>query len=819
MKSGKRKMGTLDVINDYAELGRSKDIIYMTTDKKVIAGKEIQIRGKELINFGSCSYFGLEQDPRLIQSAKDYMDEYGVQFSSSRSYLSCHPLDEYEQLLSEIFGKPAITFTSVSLGHHAVVSVVMGSNDLAIMDQQVHRSVQDAILKTKGLSIEIVRHNRIDLLEQKIQNSYNQYDKIWYAIDGVYSMYGDYAPIVEIEKLLNKYPKLHLYADDAHGMSIAGKNGSGVILDKIKFHDRMILGTSLNKAFASGGGVFLLPDQELARRIKNIGGTYIFSGPPQVATIGAGIASAKIHLSNEIITKQEELKSKIHYCHQLLIKNNLPVLSNSDTPIFFIGVGLVITCFDLVHRLHQDGFFVNPGIFPAVPDQSAGVRFTITIHHTFEDIDLLVDRIAYHFPRTFQDLGRSVKDIHRGFKKIKTFNQLISGIPQTTEHISGYSIQHETTIKNIDEELWNQTIGSLGANDYEQIKFFEKTFSLNPRKESNWKFHYYIVRDQSNTPVIVTYFTEALTMDDMFSSSTISKKIAHEREILNDPYHLSSKTLTMGCLLSVGKHLFMDESNKDWKMAMLALLEVVQDYREHFDIPVLSLRDFDSHDLRMKNFFLDQGFKRIEIPNGHVLPLSPWQEKDEFLSQLQGNSAKSKSDRRRFVKNRALKFEHLYQIKELKDSSDSKVKHIQQLYKNVSAKNFEISGFELHEGFFKTAIDHANWEVIELFIDSNPQSVGMAVSYKTKKLYSFLVTGIDYSALKAHDVYAQILWQCVKRANTLKLDLNMGLTASQSKRKFGPEIIHNSIYVQNKDNFKDVIIQTKTETIPFMRYS
>ena len=83
-------------------------------------------------------------------------------------------------------------------------------------------------------------------------------------IDGVYSMYGDFAPMQDIVTLLNKYQKLHLYADDAHGMSIAGKNGAGIIYNQAPLHKKMVMATSLNKAFAAGEEFFCFRTKNFA---------------------------------------------------------------------------------------------------------------------------------------------------------------------------------------------------------------------------------------------------------------------------------------------------------------------------------------------------------------------------------------------------------------------------------------------------------------------------------------------------------------------------------------------------------------------------
>src|SRR6185436_14972501 len=120
----------------------------------------------------------------------------------------------------------------------------------------------------------------------------------WYMADGVYSMYGDYAPLKDIMQLLYNHEQLHLYVDDAHGMSWAGKNGAGFAKTILPRHERMFLVTSLNKAFAAGGGCLVYPNDDWKRKVRNCGSTMIFSGPVQPPLLGAAIASAQIHLSD-----------------------------------------------------------------------------------------------------------------------------------------------------------------------------------------------------------------------------------------------------------------------------------------------------------------------------------------------------------------------------------------------------------------------------------------------------------------------------------------------------------------------------------------
>lgn len=796
----------VETINDMINFGREKGVLHHYTEDESYNGRTIRINGKELIHFGSCSYLGLDVDERIKEGAIEAIRKYGTQFSSSRTYVSSTLYTEYERLLRELFGAPIILTTSVSLGHHAVIPVVIEEGSAIILDQQVHASIQDAALRmeTRGVTVTKIRHSNMEELEAKIVELMVKHEKVWYMIDGIYSMYGDYPPLKKIVDLMDKYKQFHLYVDDAHGMSIAGKHGRGMVLSRIELHKKMILATSLNKSFAAGGGVFIFPNEDICKKVMNCGGPLIFSGPLQIATIGAGIASAKIHLSNEIIERQAQLKEKLHYCHDLLLKYNLPVVSNPEAPINFVGCGLTKVGANMVRRMINEGFYVNLAMFPAVPDICTGVRFALTLHHTKEDIDNLVARLAYHFPKALREEGRTFADLQRAFRKVATFKDL----PVETEEVKpineGYSLQHETTIEKVDKDLWNKLIGNKGVNDWNQMKFFEETFSGNELPEHNWNFHYYIIRDKENTPVLATFFTTTLAKDDMFSPAAVSKQLEFERK--DNPYYLSSTTFTMGCFMSVGEHIYVDRNRDDWKKAMMILLDEVWKEQDRQKASVLSLRDFDTNDQVMRDFFLDQSFIKMDLPDGHIIDTLGWNNIEDYLDQLN-------SKKRKYVKEEVLELENRYEIRSVDNASEAELDHYYQLYNNVGERSFEISGFPLNRNFIEKVVKHPQWELLELKLKPEydnrreRKAVGIAINYKTKNNYCGLVAGMDYSFLEAHGVYAQIMWQTIKRANQLKLKtVNLGLTASLNKRRFGAKVLKNVAYIQMRDSFNAQLI-------------
>ena len=333
--SQKSIIETVDQIINHA---KEQGVIHLNTEDEKLNQNVITIDNKPLINFGSCSYLGLEFNQKVRNAAKQAIDDYGTQFSSSRAYISPRYYNELESKLEQIFDSPTIVTATTTLGHLAALPVLVGKDDAVILDHQVHSSVQSAAqqLKAKKIKVELIRHNRMDLLENRIQELKGEYDKIWYMADGIYSMYGDTTPIEEVYNLLDKYPQLNFYVDDAHAMSCYGDKGQGYVLSKRKIHERMVVATSFAKAFATGGGALIFPNRALAQKVRNCGGPLITSGPMQPSALGAANAVADLHLSGEITELQEDLQENILYANLLLKRYKLPNLSNDNSPIFLL---------------------------------------------------------------------------------------------------------------------------------------------------------------------------------------------------------------------------------------------------------------------------------------------------------------------------------------------------------------------------------------------------------------------------------------------------------------------------------------------------
>lgn len=390
----------LNIVEQYMTEGIQKGYCYLSVEDDELNGRTIKIHGQDLINFGSGSYLGLETDRRLIDGAIEGALRYGTQFSSSRAYVASGQHSELEALLAQIFNVSAdcvIVLPSTTLAHMSAIPVTIESKDVIVLDRHVHNTVRMAVNLLKSLenSVEAIEipHNRLDILEQKIKELRNRASRIWYMIDSIYSMHGDISPLKTLEDMLNDYEQLYVYVDDAHGMSWKRISGRGYTLDTIKLHSKMVIATSLNKSFGAAGGALVFPEKKWSQRVRTCGEPLIFTGPIQPPLLGACIASAKVHLSDEIRTLQSDLLTRIKYCNELLKKYNVPI-EESIAPIFFVRVGKRDKTRFLAENLRRDGYYFNVATFPAVSPERTGIRFTVTLHHSLEDIQNLIEAIA-----------------------------------------------------------------------------------------------------------------------------------------------------------------------------------------------------------------------------------------------------------------------------------------------------------------------------------------------------------------------------------------------------------------------------------------
>ena len=780
----------LNTVHEVFTDAKQEGVLHLYAEGKSFSGRKIRVKNRELFHFGTTGYLGLEQDARLKKAAIRAIENYGTQFPLSKSYISNPLYHELEELVTEMYEAPIIITKNSTLGHLGVIPSAVDDDDVIILDHQVHWSVQNAakMLKTRSVPIEMIRHNNLEMLEDKLKKYRHSKKHIWYMADGIYSMYGDYAPVNDLMELGKKYPQLHFYFDDVHGMSWAGKNGTGYVLGQLGDlpHNVLLFGT-LSKTFGASGALLACSDQELYKKIKTFGGPLTFSAQLEPASVAAAIASAKIHLSGDIYVLQDELRERVDYFNGLLAKTDIPLIDHNASPVFFIGTGMPKTGYNFVNRLMKEGFYVNLGIFPAVPVKNTGVRITISRHNQKEEIKALVEAMVYHFPLALEETQTTAERVFHAFN-LKLESQAKTLLDE------GLVIEETETIAALDKQEWNSLLGGQGVYDWDGLQFLEKVFHGNKRKEHNWSFRYITGRDDQGKVILATFLTHSLWKDDMLANADVSRQLEEERTA--DPYHLTSMVLSLGSLFTEGDHLYWDGKHPLATAAINGLIRLMEDRQRGLGAKMIVLRDFKKN-TSWHGQLQGNGFVRVQMPDSCVVDLKGFQDIESYTSNL------STRNRKHFRKDILPNFDRV-QVKVTNHCTVSEIASIIALYGNVNQHNRGLNTFSFPEKLFDCMNDNPLWEFILIFTKERPESlIGAMLCYRNlERVYVPAFVGMDYTNLNEFGTYRLLLYKTIERAMALgypKIDL--GMTASFEKKKLGAKIIDKYAYLQTADNY------------------
>lgn len=795
-----RHNNIIDTVESVLSVSKKKGIIHLHAEDEVLDGQTLTLNGRQVLHFGTCGYLGLEHHPQLKAGSIDAITRYGTQFPMSRTYISNPLYQGLENMVREMYQAPVVISKNCTLSHLTTIPSIIRQSDLVILDHQAHASIQEATKKMlgQGVAVEMIRHNNLEMLEDRILKQRSKYERIWYMADGVYSMYGDFAPIKELVALAEKYEQLYLYVDDAHGMSWAGENGTGYVMSQLggKLYRKMILTANLGKGFGACGGLSVFPDEKWYNTVNNFGGPLTFSVQIEPATLGAALASARIHMSGEIYGYQKELQKKIAYFNALLKNTSLPLVHENNSPIFFIGTGTMDMGNHLVHELIQDGIYVNLATFPAVPAKNIGIRITISLNNTLEHIETLVDKLCLHFDRALEASGQTQDKIRKAFK--------LPALPEAQAAVASTKASRElqltrlNTIADLDAGTWNRFLGHRGMFDWEGMKLLEASFSNNAEKENNWKFSYYVIRDAQDQVVLMTFTVAALNKEDMFSQASISRTIEKARE--TDPYYLTSTGIFMGTLFTEGNHLFLNREHPSWKEAMKIFIAELYRQQEKENASNILMRDLEDFDLEMDEFMVEQDFVKLNLPESCVVENLSWKTEAEYLQQL---SKKSRANYVQKIKRNA----HLFDVEVKAQLDDKELAYSMELFQQVKNNNFAINNFLFPDQVFSRINTSKDWEFIMLYLreDISPDRKPVAVAFchlNASQVYSFMMVGMNYDYLMEYGIYRQTMFQVLKRASALGCKkVNMGISASLEKKKVGAKVYPKVGYYQAKDNY------------------
>lgn len=349
----------------------------------------VTIQGKRVLMFGSNSYLGLTNHPRLKEAAISAIRKYGTGCAGSRflnGTLDIHL--ELEDRLAKLVGKESALVYATGFSVNAgVVSCITGREDYLIFDEFDHASIIEG--KRLSFSKQLkYRHNDMDALEKLLQKCEPDKVKV-IVVDGVFSMEGDVTNLPKIIELSKQY-NASVMVDEAHSLGVFGKTGAGVCEHfGVSGDVDLIMGT-FSKSLGTIGG-FIAADEGIINYLKHNSRTLIFSASITPASTACVIEA--LNVMHDEPWRQDKLWENTHHAKQAFVAAGFET-GTSETPIIPLYIRDNNKTFMMTRMLMDDGVFVNPVVSPAVRSEDTLIRYSLMATHTIDQIDESVEKIT-----------------------------------------------------------------------------------------------------------------------------------------------------------------------------------------------------------------------------------------------------------------------------------------------------------------------------------------------------------------------------------------------------------------------------------------
>ncbi|MGB9687969.1 8-amino-7-oxononanoate synthase [Thermogutta sp.] len=352
-------------------------------------GRTIWLDGRELLNFGSNDYLGLASDPRLITAVRNSLEKEG--WGSGASALVCGRSSAHaalEEALAKFEGcEAALLFPTGFAANVGTIAALVGPGDAVYCDRKNHASIIDGC-KLSRADLRVFPHADVDTLDQLLAKPHRHRRRL-VVTDTLFSMDGDLAPIAQLVEVCERHGVI-LMVDEAHATGVFGKRGRGVV-EFYGVEDRVPVRVgTLSKAMGSVGG-FVVGSTHLVEWLVQKARPYMFS----TALPGAACYAAMAAL--EIIEREphrrEVVLERAEFLREVLRREAWDV-GRSTSQIIPVIVHQPETALLLSRFLESRGFFVPAIRPPAVPDNEACLRISVTFHHQTSDLQRLVETLG-----------------------------------------------------------------------------------------------------------------------------------------------------------------------------------------------------------------------------------------------------------------------------------------------------------------------------------------------------------------------------------------------------------------------------------------
>ncbi len=355
-----------------------------------VQAPRMRVDGREVLLFAGSNYLDLAAHPEVVEAASRAARELGCAAGGSRlinGNLAAH--EELEESLAKFLGADAaLAFATGYMANVGVIPALVGRDDVVVSDALSHASIIDGCRLSRA-EVRVFPHGELDALEATLREVASTRRRVLLAVDGVYSMDGDVAPLAPMVALARRFGAMVLL-DDAHGTGTLGATGRGTaercgVTEGIDVH----LGT-LGKALGSFGA-FVAGSRALRELLVNTARSFIFScalAPPQVAAAGAALS----------LVRREPWRRERLQGHAARLRARLGArgidTAPSTTQIVPVVIGENDRTMAVCERLLERGFYAQGIRHPSVPEGTARLRVTPIATHGEAEIDALADAIA-----------------------------------------------------------------------------------------------------------------------------------------------------------------------------------------------------------------------------------------------------------------------------------------------------------------------------------------------------------------------------------------------------------------------------------------
>jgi 8-amino-7-oxononanoate synthase len=377
-----------DLFQEQLQVLRGRSLERKLREISSAQGPEVQIVGRQLINFSSNDYLGLANDSRLREAAIAAIGEFGVGAGASRLVSGTQsPHLRLESALANWKGtEAALCFSSGYAAALGTIPALVAKNDIILLDKLCHASLIDGA-KLSGAILRVFPHNHLGKLENHLEWAQREHaDKhILILTESVFSMDGDRAPLRELIELKKRFGAL-LMLDEAHAVGVIGPNGRGLAAAENLDRDVDVQMGTLSKALGTSGG-YICGCRSLIDWLINRARSFIYSTAPPSGIAAAALAAVNFLISPEGKERRRLLWERIRLMRELLPSDGSnKKTTDAASAIFPWIVGDEEAAINLASALQREGFFVPAIRYPTVAKGSARLRITVTAAHEEQQI-------------------------------------------------------------------------------------------------------------------------------------------------------------------------------------------------------------------------------------------------------------------------------------------------------------------------------------------------------------------------------------------------------------------------------------------------